>query len=556
MKAKNPSAGIIKLIWPYLSLVVILSLVLSLLDALSMFVFSDALNKAFSQSSEDSVVVMSIINISEFSVSELFFLYICLFVIIVLLNWIITYAANFIGVLLYKKIHYSIMNNELNLFYKESISHYQVLLFEEVRNLQERFFVALSVVIHRSIFVAISIFILLNIFGDEHSVDNFDFSSFIIVMLFLLIFIFTIYKITRKLGELSLEANKKRYQTTTHGLWQWRWSRVRGWQNELVLSVSKTGSLIAKFQSTITTIGISFKNILEILIFILILLNYDSLNQSHETNSSVFIFGGVLLFRLMPAMSGILNNLVGVSSSISSFRFVSNALTGFSQNDNGINATIRKFKFDKNYSFEVKNLCYRIGKKYLFKDYSLNIPKFGVVVISGKSGSGKSTLLNILLGFIKPESGCAIYNGIQISRSSRQGLWADVGLVEQDYNNIFGTVGDVVSESIPLTDEHRKILKNIFKLRNDAHFQEFIRQPIQSLSGGERQRIAFLRVYFLSPKILILDEYGSGLDEDTLSIFIDLCKEYAHNNLVIWVSHIDSIKQSADKLINLNKIKV
>ena len=90
-------------------------------------------------------------------------------------------------------------------------------------------------------------------------------------------------------------------------------------------------------------------------------------------------------------------------------------------------------------------------------------------------------------------------------------------------------------------------------MKDDLDIADFMKQTIRSLSGGERQRIAFLRVYFLSPPVLVLDEYGSGLDEKTLSIFRELCAEYARNHLVIWVSHINSVKEIADKLILLKE---
>ena len=108
-----------------------------------------------------------------------------------------------------------------------------------------------------------------------------------------------------------------------------------------------------------TTIGLSFKNILEIIIFILVLVNYETLTLSDSINSGVLVFGGVLLFRIMPAMSGILNNLVGVSSSISSFRFVINAINkyGVDSNTNTNTNTIAKaHDFDTACYFIVNNM--------------------------------------------------------------------------------------------------------------------------------------------------------------------------------------------------------
>ena len=186
----NPRKNIIKSISPYLILVISLSLILSLLDALSMFIFSDAINKTFTGSSMGINIGASIIDMSRLSIKEMFGLYMSLFLLTVVLNWLVTYFSNRVGVILFKKIHSSIMAGELKSFQEEAVSHYQVLLFEEVRNVQERFFVALSVVIHRSIFVVFSFIMFINITDIEVFTNIPDLSGSYIIALFLFAFIF------------------------------------------------------------------------------------------------------------------------------------------------------------------------------------------------------------------------------------------------------------------------------------------------------------------------------------------------------------------------------
>lgn len=200
-------------------------------------------------------------------------------------------------------------------------------------------------------------------------------------------------------------------------------------------------------------------------------------------------------------------------------------------------------------------------EKMVLTDISLNIDRGKITGIIGPSGVGKSTILNIISGLSKPNSGEVRVNGTDIIRLDKKALRQfrkDIGVVFQDYN-LLSNLTVFKNVSLPLklkgvnkeqiVKETNRVLKYVNLLDESNSF------PSQ-LSGGMRQRVAIARAIIHQPKLLLLDEITSSLDQNTSKVIIDLLKRINQelNITILIVSHdLTTIKKLCDTVYVLDE---
>ena len=142
---------------------------------------------------------------------------------------------------------------------------------------------------------------------------------------------------------------------------------------------------------------------------------------------------------------------------------------------------------------------------------SFKVSDDNILVIIGPTGNGKTTILNLIAGLIKPESGTILLDGIDITNMpiesrnigysfQRPNLFPHLNVYQ---NIIFG---------IKKKDKKNKQsqIKNLVENLNISHLLE---RRIQGLSGGEMQKVSLARTLIVEPKIMLMDEPLSSLDD-------------------------------------------
>ena len=168
---------------------------------------------------------------------------------------------------------------------------------------------------------------------------------------------------------------------------------------------------------------------------------------------------------------------------------------------------------------EIKNLCFSYGENEILKDINLRVKKGERVILLGGSGSGKSTLLHLIAGFIAPSQGTIMIEGKVASSKDT----IDMPPHKRGISMIFQDLALWPHMSVGENIEFGLKMQKMPKKQRDTKVEEYLKlvdlegfenRAISQLSGGQMQRVAIARSLITSPKILLLDEPLSSLDED------------------------------------------
>ncbi len=210
-------------------------------------------------------------------------------------------------------------------------------------------------------------------------------------------------------------------------------------------------------------------------------------------------------------------------------------------------------------SFKNVNFSYNNGDLQVLRNFNLDIVPGEKIGLIGETGVGKSTISKLIPRFYDIDSGSITIDGIDIKDYDIYSLRRAIGHVQQDVFIFYGTIKDNILYGNPeATDEE------IILAAKRANIHEYIENLPEGymtytgekgvkLSGGQKQRLAIARLFLKKPKIVILDEATSSLDNVTerliQSAFDDLVKE----KTAIVIAHRLTTIMNADRIIVLGK---
>lgn len=235
---------------------------------------------------------------------------------------------------------------------------------------------------------------------------------------------------------------------------------------------------------------------------------------------------------------------------------------------------------------KIENLCMSFGTQVIFDNISFQINNNDKVGIIGVNGAGKSTLFNILLGNLTPDSGTITLNTkinlgylpqvIMDDASNKEETVFEYLLegrpikeLKEELNSLYEIIArtqdeyelkkyykkiNCVSELLEYYDEYNaesSLLKIISGMNIDDNLLDL---KLKNISGGQKSKVAFARLLYSNPEIMLLDEPTNHLDLDTKDYIIDYLRNY--HGIILVISHdIEFLNEVTKKTLYVDKIK-
>lgn len=196
------------------------------------------------------------------------------------------------------------------------------------------------------------------------------------------------------------------------------------------------------------------------------------------------------------------------------------------------------------------------SKKPIIKGVNITINPGEIVAIIGPTAAGKSTLSKLIAGIYKPTLGTVRLDNADILNWKPEEIGQYVGYLPQDVELFNGTI----KQNIARMNKKAKD-EDVVKAAQLAHTHNLILNLPKSyetdigawganISAGQRQRIGLARAFFGNPKLVILDEPNSNLDQEgevALAMTLKQAKKQKITTIVI--SHRQNILQAVEKIL-------
>ncbi len=201
-----------------------------------------------------------------------------------------------------------------------------------------------------------------------------------------------------------------------------------------------------------------------------------------------------------------------------------------------------------------------VSKRYrdivALRDFSLNLQEPGCIGILGPNGAGKTTLLKVLTNIVKPSSGVALINGINVSEEPEKALKNVGALVEQPEFYTYLTA----RETLKFVSRVKGIPENgleaeIRRVSELTSISSYLDRKTGNFSRGMKQRLSLACTLVGDPSIIILDEPTFGLDPTGMKEMRDLIKGLKNdrNRIILMSTHlIYEAQEICDRVIIVN----
>jgi ABC-type multidrug transport system fused ATPase/permease subunit len=268
-------------------------------------------------------------------------------------------------------------------------------------------------------------------------------------------------------------------------------------------------------------------------------------------------------YRVMPSMNRMLIALGSIKGFQYVIQIIKDGLQPVPNNSDQTSSSALSF----NHYIEFKEVSYQYpsGKKLSVNSLNLRVEKGQKIGIIGKSGSGKTTIINILLRFLKEQSGGLYIDDKKITVSEENQWRQLIGYVKQSVFIIDGDFYENIAFGVPRDEIDKDKLNSVLKLskldevvdKSPLGLNSNIGENGTKLSGGQRQRIAIARALYKEAQILVFDEATSALDTQTEKEITESIEAISKENKTMFIiAHRITTLKNCDVIYEMQDGKI
>ncbi|ACJ01181.1 ATP-binding cassette domain-containing protein [Rhodospirillum centenum] len=204
---------------------------------------------------------------------------------------------------------------------------------------------------------------------------------------------------------------------------------------------------------------------------------------------------------------------------------------------------------------ECRQLRHSYGDTPVLHGLDFRVEEGGIFGLLGKNGAGKSTAINILMGFLRPQSGeCRVLG--HPSHALPPAVRQDIGLLHEGF----------IQYDFMSIDEIERFHAPFYPRWDRSAFYDLVDQlnlprsrRVSRMSCGQRSQVVLGLIMAQNPRLMILDDYSMGLDVGYRRLFLDLLRDYVRERgtTVLLTSHVvQELEKLIDRMIVLQAGRV
>lgn len=200
------------------------------------------------------------------------------------------------------------------------------------------------------------------------------------------------------------------------------------------------------------------------------------------------------------------------------------------------------------------------GERVVFAGVDLDIRAGSFTTLMGPSGCGKSTLLDLVLGFQQPAAGHVTIDGVTLETLDVRRWRSMIGYVPQETLLLHDTVLYNVTLGDPAlgaADVERALRQaGVWDVVRSlpGGLEHVVGERGGKLSGGQRQRIMIARALVRRPRLLVLDEATSSLDQDSEDAICDTLAALRGELTILAISHRPAFAAISDRVVQVDRL--